>query len=185
MIGSLRGQVLEIHDSFVLLETKDVGYVVKISTSTLSQIKVGENCFFYIHQHLREEQNDLYGFLSYAEQEFFERLIAVSGVGPKVAQTIMSAGSIDLVRRAVMQGDLTLLTSVPGVGKKTAQKIILELKGQLVEASETPARDKEVIEALLTLGYSGVQAKEAVKILSPEITEMSDRVREALRYLSR
>ncbi|MFH1620561.1 MAG: Holliday junction branch migration protein RuvA [Patescibacteria group bacterium] len=184
MIGSLRGRVLEIHGSFVLLETNGVGYAVKISASVLTHLKTGEEKFLYIHHHVREDQEDLYGFLSYDEQEFFERLIAVSGVGPKVAQTIMSTGSIDSLRRAVMQGDLDFLTSVPGVGKKTAQKIILELKGQLVEAVETPLEEREVIEALVSLGYSVNQAKEAVKTLSPDTIEVTDKVREALRHLA-
>jgi Holliday junction DNA helicase RuvA len=185
MIGSLRGQILEKHPSFFLLDVGGVGYAIKASAATLATVKNGEDCLIYVHDHVREDTRDLYGFLSWPEQEFFERLLSVSGVGPKVALTIMSAGSVEAVRRAVLQGDLALLTSVPGVGKKTAQKIILELKGLLVEEAEMPAGDGEVLEALVKLGYSSAQARDAVKAIPPKLEDVSERVREALRYLSK
>lgn len=185
MIGSLRGKVVEVHASFFLLEVGGVGYAVKASAPTLSQITAGEERFVYIHDHVREDARDLYGFLSRGEQELFERLLGVSGVGPKVALTLLSAGSADAVRRAILQGDLALLTSVPGVGKKTAQKIVLDLKGQLVEDAELPPGDGEVVEALVTLGYSSAQARDALKAVPATVTDVSSRVREALRHLAK
>nr|MBP7134349.1 Holliday junction branch migration protein RuvA [Patescibacteria group bacterium] len=115
----------------------------------------------------------------------FDQLLGISGVGPKVALTILGIGSVETVRRAIMSGDLDTLTSVPGVGKKTAQKIILELKGQLVELANASPVDQEVIQALQGLGYSAQQAREAVKELSPDSESTSDRVREALRWLAK
>lgn len=185
MIGSLRGKVVEVHASFFLLEVGGVGYAVKASAPTLSQITAGEERFVYIHDHVREDARDLYGFLSRGEQELFERLLGVSGVGPKVALTLLSAGSADAVRRAILQGDVALLTSVPGVGKKTAQKIVLDLKGQLVEDAELPPGDGEVVEALVTLGYSSAQARDALKAVPATVTDVSSRVREALRHLAK
>lgn len=185
MIGSLRGSIVEIHPSHALLEVQGIGYVIKGSIPMLAALKVNEERRLYIHDHVREDAHDLYGFASHEELSFFEKLISISGVGPKVALTILSAGSIDTVRRAVMGGDLATLTSVPGVGTKTAQKIVLELKGQLVEDQGVSTEDREVIEALIALGYSAAQAREALKRVEASVTGTSERVREALRNLSK
>ncbi len=185
MIGSLRGKILEVHATFALLEVNGVGYAVKAPAPVLASLTAGDERLLYIHDHVREDARDLYGFSSRTEQEFFERLLGVSGVGPKVALTILSVGSIDTVRRAVMQGDLALLTSVPGVGKKTAQKIILELKGQLVEEEGMTEGDGEVVLALVSLGYAAQTAREALKSVPESVTDISDRVREALKFLAK
>jgi len=185
MIGSLRGNVLEVHAGFCLLEVAGVGYTVRAASGTLGSLKAGEERFLYIHDVVREDTRDLFGFLSRTDIELFERLLGVNGVGPKVALTILSAGSGEAVRRAIMQGDLALLVSVPGVGKKTAQKIILDLKGQLVEEEGLPSGDTEVIDALVGLGYPMQTAREAVKKIPSSITDVSARVREALRSLSK
>ncbi len=184
MIGSLRGTVLEVHPTFALVEVGGVGYVIKGSLPMLTSLVAGEARFFYTHDHIREDAHDLFGFGSQDEQRFFEKLISISGVGPKVALTIMSAGSLDTVRRAIMSGDLSTLTSMPGVGKKTAQKIVLELKGQLVDEPGVSDEDREVVDALVSLGYSASDCRNVLKELNPEIKGTSARVREALRYLS-
>lgn len=184
MIGSLRGTILEVHPSHALLEVQGVGFCVKASIPLLATLRAGEERLLYIHDHVREDMRDLYGFASGEELHFFEKLISISGVGPKVALTILSAGTLDAVRRAVMAGDIATLTSVPGVGTKTAQKIILELKGQLVEEQDVTSEDRDVIEALVALGYSSSQAREALKRVDASVTETSERVREALRNLS-
>lgn len=185
MIGSLRGLVLEYSANTVLLELNGVGYRVLVPSSVLTLLRTGEEVFFYIHDHIREDAHDLYGFLSLEDLTLFDQLLAISGVGPKVAMTILGVGSADTVRRAIMSGDLDALTSVPGVGKKTAQKIILELKGQLVDSSTASPIDQEVLQALQGLGYPVAQAREAVKALSPELATTSDRIREALRSLAK
>lgn len=185
MIGSLRGVVLEYTANSVLVEVQGVGYRVLVPGSVLALLRTGEEAFFYIHDHVREDIRDLYGFLSSSDLSLFDQLLSISGVGPKVAMTILGIGSAETVRRAIMAGDLALLTSVPGVGKKTAQKIILELKGQLVELAQSSPMDQEVIQALQGLGYTVAQAREAVKALSPELENASDRIREALRSLAK
>ncbi len=185
MIGSLRGRILEVHPSYALVEVQGIGYACRASMPTLSSLQAGEERFLYVYDHVREDVHDLFAFTSHEEKEFFERLLSISGVGPKVALTILSAGSIAVVRQAVMTGNVTLLTSVPGVGKKTAQKIILELKGQLVEDDDVGSEDREVLEALISLGYSASQAREGLKYVSSAIVGTSERVREALRNLSR
>lgn len=185
MIGSLRGKVLEVHPTFVLLEVQGVGYMLKGSIPFLTGLTAGQERFVYTHDHVREDTHDLFGFSSLEELRFFEKLISISGVGPKVALTILSAGSLDAVRRAIMAGDLTTLTSTPGVGTKTAQKIVLELKGQLVEDESASGPDREVVEGLVSLGYSVSQARDVLKHVDPALTDAGERIREALRFLSK
>lgn len=183
MIGSLRGTVLEVHASFFLLEVAGVGYQIRASIPTLTKLVTGETGFVYIHDHLREDAHDLFGFLNRTELDLFERLLGVSGVGPKVALTLLSAGEVNAVHDAIIRGDLEFMTSVPGVGKKTAQKIILELKGKLVESADVLPADVEVLDALQSLGYGSSEAREALKRISPD-GDVSTRVREALRQLA-
>lgn len=184
MIGSLRGTVIEISATDVLLEVAGVGYRVIAASGTLSGLRADEPAFLYIHDHVREDAHDLYGFATREERLLFERLIGVSGVGPKVGLAILSLGSADAVKRAIMSGDLGALTSISGVGTKIAQKVILELKGQLVEVGDAIGPDREVIDALVSLGYSSSQAKEAIKGIPQDVTDVSERVREALKRLS-
>ena len=184
MIGSLRGIVLEIHPPIGLIEVGGIGYRIHATPSLLANLHAGEEAFVYIHDLIREDAHELYAFASLEDLRLFERMIAISGVGPKVALAILSVGSAEILKRAIMSGDLTTLTSVPGVGKKIAQKIILELKGQIVEADEVSGTDGEVIEALVSLGYSSAQAKDAIKNLSPDITDVSERIREALKSIA-
>jgi holliday junction DNA helicase RuvA len=184
MIGSLRGTILDVTPVDALVEVAGVGYRVIAPPGTLAGLRAGEEAFLHIHDHVREDAHDLYGFVSRDERSLFERLIAVSGVGPKVGLAILSLGSAETVKRAIMSGDLGLLTSVSGVGMKIAQKVVLELKGQLVDVESASGPDREVIDALVSLGYSSSQAKDAVKGIAPEVTDVSERVREALKRLS-
>lgn len=185
MIGSLRGTVLEVHAGFCLVEVAGIGHSVRATPGTLSALKVDSEQFIYIHDVVREDSRELFGFLQRNELELFQQLLGVNGVGPKVALTILSAGSSESVRRAIMQGDIAILTSVPGVGKKTAQKIILDLKGQLVEEEGMQTGDAEVVDALVGLGYPLHTARETVKHIPESIVDVSARVREALKYLSK
>ncbi|MBP9762882.1 Holliday junction branch migration protein RuvA [Patescibacteria group bacterium] len=184
MIGSLRGTLIELGGNWVLLEVGGVGYRIQLSSSVLALLRVGQEQFFYIHEQLREDAHELYGFLSSQDLILFNKLLSVSGVGPKVAMTLLSLGSADAVQRAVMSGDLETLTSLPGVGKKTAQKIILELKGQLVEAEGVPSADRDVADALQGMGYSAAQVRDALKQIPSDLTDPSERIRAALRMLA-
>jgi Holliday junction DNA helicase RuvA len=184
MIGSLRGRVISLSPVQALIEVGGVGYRVHGSPNTLSHLTMNEEAMLYVHDHVREDAHDLFGFLSQEELALFERLISISGVGPKAGMNILSVGSVETITRAIMNGDLTILTSAPGVGTKIAQKIVLELKGILVDADIAPGPDREVIDALVSLGYSAAQAKSALKSIPADVTDVSERVKMSLRQLS-
>lgn len=183
MIGSLRGNIVEKGPNWLLIEVAGLGYRVRCAPALVSDAKQGSVCFVYTHHHVREDAEEMFGFKTMDDLDLFEGLLSISGVGPKVAMTILSVGSADHVKKAIMSGDLVTLTSVPGVGKKTAQKIILELKGQLVEADGTTPIDSDVLDALVGLGYSTQQAKEALKHV--KAIDPGERIKEALKLLAK
>lgn len=182
MITSLRGRI-EYHGlGFVVVEVGGIGYKTNLPEDRAHELS-GE-VLIYIHEVQREDQHELFGFLSMEALELFWKLISVSGVGPKVGQKIVFANSVEKVKEKIMKGDIFFLTDIPGVGKKTAQKIILELKGVLVEDTVRPVGfDNDAVEGLVGLGYSRRQAEDVVAGLEGETTE--DRLRAALKILSR
>ncbi len=184
MIGSLRGTVLERGTQHVLLEVQGIGYRCAVTPGVLALVKTGDPLFLYIHEVIREDAHDLYGFLTQDELDLCLRLLSVSGVGPKVAMTLLSLGTPETVRKAIMSGDLDTLTSVAGVGKKTAQKIVLDLSGQLAEEGVADGEDAETLKALQALGYSLSDARNGLKKVGPEVKGVSDRLRAALQQLS-
>jgi len=182
MITSLHGKI-EYHGiGFVIIDVAGVGYKVNLPEDRAHELS-GE-LTVYTHEVQREDQHELFGFLSMESLLLFWKLINVSGVGPKVGQKIIFSGTVDQIKENIMKGNLTFLTDIPGVGKKTAQKIILELKGALVEDTGRPfGLDDDAVEGLVGLGYARKQAEEAVAGLEAETTE--ERIRAALKILSR
>lgn len=181
----LRGEVIEKSTNFFILDVRGVGYFVKAHLRLLADLSVGDEPSIYIHEHIREDSHDLYGFASRDELEVFEILISINGIGPKAGLAICGSATPSELRERVMHSDAAWFASLPGIGNKTAQKIILELKGQLVEVETESEADQELIDALKGLGYKSAQAKEAAKSVPAEIKDPSERVREALKYLSR
>lgn len=185
MLATLYGVVTEIHLDFFILEINGLGYRLRAHSRTLAAAPAGQNIKVYVHEHIREDAYDLFAFLSLEEMVLFEKLLDVSGVGPKVAMAVCGAADLDGLRQKLVQGDVDWLASIPGLGKKTAQKIVLELKGQLVEVGAKPEADRETVAALTGLGYTAFQAREAAKQIPAEIQDPGERVRVALRYLSK
>jgi len=185
MLATLHGKITEIFLDFFILEVNGTGYRLKCHNGTLASLITGQEKKVYLHEHIREDAYDLYAFLTMDELDFFERLLSVSGVGPKVALAVCSAAPLDNLRARLTQGDVDWLASLPGLGKKTAQKIILELKGKLVEVTGTSETDRELVETLTNLGYTAFQAREAAKKVSPDIHDPAERLRAALKILSR
>jgi Holliday junction DNA helicase RuvA len=170
MIAHLRGKLLAKHPNQVVVETGGVGYEVNISVPTFSELPGhGSEVALYIHTHVREDLIALYGFLHPTEKQLFEKLITVSGIGPKLAITILSGMAASDMAGAIRGNDVTRLTKIPGIGKKTAERMVLELRDKLPPAAgETPtapamgAIEEDVLSALVNLGYQRAAAEKAL-----------------------
>ena len=171
MIAHLRGRLLSKHPNQVVVETAGVGYEINISVPTFSELPPnGLEVALHIYTHVREDLIALYGFLRPAEKQLFEKLITVSGIGPKLAITILSGMAADEMTAAIRGNDLARLTRIPGIGKKTAERMVLELRDKLPEAAGTSApavpvmsaMEEDVLSALLNLGYLRPAAEKAL-----------------------
>jgi Holliday junction DNA helicase RuvA len=196
MIASLSGALADILPDGAVIDVNGVGYRVFMPSSAVARLpQRGREVRVHTHTHVREDQITLFGFLGTEERELFEVLISVNGIGPKNALAILSANTPLALRRSVVAEDLDALTAIPGIGKKTAARIVLELKEKLalpdlsivVDASSgTRARVAEVREALLQLGYSTGEARDALERidLDSEDTSTEDLLRTALKELA-
>jgi len=187
VIGSLRGRLLSKRPGEVLVEASGVGYQVVVGMNTLSELPgEGSEAFLHIHTHVRDDAIELFGFASGEEKRVFKTLLGVSGVGPKVALSIVSSLSLDDFLKAVESEDIALLTRVPGLGKKTANRLVLELRGKLPQR-ELP-RDRafeDAVSALVNLGYRKSDALGAVeKAYNKGHMEIEALIREALKILT-
>lgn len=182
MIGFLSGKVLQVSERRMILGVGGVGYNVLCPLPALVSKDKGVACELYIHTHVREDAITLYGFEKETELETFERLISVSGIGPKSALAMLSVHSPASIADAVEHADASLLSHTPGIGKKTAEKIILELKGKLnhLQGAEKPDSFFEVRLALEALGYSPKEIHAVLQTLNPHETNISTLIKEAL-----
>jgi Holliday junction DNA helicase RuvA len=197
MIAVLRGHLLEKHPSRLIVDVHGVGYDVQVPVSTFYQAgEPGAAVTLRIHTHVREDQLALFGFATALEHDLFERLIGVNGIGPKLALSVLSGiESADFIR-AVEHGDVTRLTRIPGVGRKTAERMTLELRDRLPKSTDTapaPATALDgprgdVVSALVNLGYQASAVDKAVAAVVKDAaadTTFEDLLRRALRQLSR
>jgi Holliday junction DNA helicase RuvA len=171
MIAHLRGKLLSKHPNQIVVETSGVGYEVNISVPTFSELPAnGSEVALHIHTHVREDLIALYGFLRPAEKQLFEKLMTVSGIGAKLAITILSGMAADEMARAIRGNDVARLTRIPGIGKKTAERMVLELRDKLptaagTSAPSTPAispTEEDVLSALVNLGYQRAAVEKAL-----------------------
>lgn len=191
MISHLTGKVIHTDERFLILETAGVGYKVFTSTETLSVVgKNSENISLWTYLAVRENALDLYGFIEKTELDFFELLITISGIGPKTAIGILSVTTVKNLRQAVGTGETAHLTKISGIGKKIAEKIVLELRDKIdfldSEKDSGEMRDEsDAIEGLKALGYQEREAREALKKLPKEITKPSEKIKHALKLLGK
>ncbi|HBK33614.1 TPA: Holliday junction branch migration protein RuvA [Candidatus Uhrbacteria bacterium] len=179
MIASLQGIVIYRGKGFVIVENTGVGYQVFIPD--VATPHEGSKVLLYTHEAVREDARELFGFFSVEALELFWNLLSVSGVGARSGQKIVYAATPREVRDAIQKENLAFFTSVQGIGKKTAQKIILELKGVLTDGTQGPTLDQDAVEALVSLGYARRQVEEILAMVDGDQTE--DRVRRALQLL--
>lgn len=203
MIRYIKGILTEADDQGIVVENQGIGYYIFIPGSMFAgSLPMGEEIRVYTYFHVKEDAMQLYGFLTRDDLQIFRLLLGVSGVGPKAGLGILSALSADELRFAVLSDDAAAIAKAPGIGKKTAQKLILELKdklriedvlehaahgssaeGEVPDASSDSSMQAEAVQALVALGYGSAESMRAVKKTSAECASVEDILKEALKYL--
>jgi Holliday junction DNA helicase RuvA len=184
MIGYLSGLVKFTETHSVILDVSGVGYELQCSSNTLADLALGENSALWVHTHVREDALTLFGFSSQVEKKLFESLIKVSGIGPKMALVILSGATLDHIIDSIENKNVAALCALPKVGKKTAEQMILTLKGKLVmDRGEAPAAGGgDIVSALSNLGFKPGNIHDVVKKLDPGLS-FEEKIRRALAEL--
>ncbi|MEK7450415.1 MAG: Holliday junction branch migration protein RuvA [Patescibacteria group bacterium] len=189
MIGFLKGEVFLRVDNSIILDVKGVGYKVLAASDVLAKANKGASLELFIYTHVREDNISLFGFLDSLDLKLFENLIGISGIGPKTAMAIFSTGARNTIVNAIIKGDVDFFTSVPRLGRKNAQKIIIELKNKFggdgeIDLLEYDSKDnKEIISGLESFGFSKKEAINAIKEIDKKDGTVEEKIRLALRYL--
>ena len=196
MLSYLRGKIKYKKNNFLIIDVQGVGYKVYVNESSLAEIILDSELELFIYQHVREDALDLYGFKTMDDLEMFEMLLSVSGVGPKSALGVSAvASSIDL-REAISRGDSSILIKVSGIGKKTAERVVLELREKVgalnianggVNSDDTSnfSASADEIDALMALGYSLFEARDTLRKVDPKLKDSGERIKAALRGLGK
>ncbi len=185
MLGYIKGSVIAKVKDDLIIETGNIGYRISVSPLLLQEAIPGSEIELYLHETARENAIELYGFKNLDELDLFESLLSVCGVGPKSALALLGLSTSASIRQAISRGEADTLTKVSGVGRKTAERIILELRSKIgvlpsVEGGHTGVDD---VDALVSLGYSATQARDALNKVDGSITDSSERVRQALKNI--
>ncbi|MBF0519401.1 MAG: Holliday junction branch migration protein RuvA [Nitrospirae bacterium] len=189
MIGSLRGKLVSKKPVGIVIEANGVGYEVSVPISVLSSLpNEGSEVFLYVYTHVREDVLQLYGFISEEEKSIFVKIINISGIGPKIALAILSTITVERFRKAIESEDTKALSMVPGVGKKMAARLVLELKDKLPSLTGAQPDDDytDTISALVNLGYKRSDCINAIEHISKlGVKDIESVLRESLKYLSK
>lgn len=192
MISSLKGKIIFTGENFIILEdASGVGRKVYLPLEFLKTVSLSDKnkiLFLWSHFYKREDSDELYGFENYAELDFFGSLIKISGVGPKSALAILNVAPVDVLKNAIASGETSYLTKVSGIGRKIAEKVVLELKDKMGAKGAVQFQfkeDEEVFEALKSLGYEPRKIREALNKISKESSGVENRLKEALKILGR
>ncbi|MDD3487330.1 MAG: Holliday junction branch migration protein RuvA [Candidatus Moranbacteria bacterium] len=189
MIAKIKGKIDFFRDNYAVVDVAGIGYKVFVTDFAMGKMAGAGGVELFTHTYVREDTLSLYGFLTLDELEMFELLISISGIGPKAGIGILNIAEPKTIRTAIVTGDSSILTRVSGVGKKTAERVILELKNRISdipnEDQGIARADSEAMEALTSLGYSVSQAREALKTVPENVKDVSERVREALKGLGK
>ena len=191
MIGSLKGKVEFVDGQYIILDVNGVGYRVLAPSKIFSNAKIKEDLKLFTYTHVREDTLDLFGFADILDLKLFEQLISVSGVGPRTALNIFSIGTRDSIIEAIVKGDVDFFTAVPRLGRKNAQKIIIELKGKLGSLEEldlsgqTDGVSSEVLAVLKSFGFTGKESQDALRAVGKNAETTEEKIRLALKYLGK
>lgn len=192
MISTISGKIKYCTDKFLILETGGIGFKIFVSSDNLFELsnKIEEDIMLWTYLSVKEDALDLYGFKDVSELDFFEKIISVSGIGPKKGISIMSVAPTETLKKAIATKDLSYLTQVSGIGRKNAEKIILELKDKIGELDDSEGLDNikdesDVLMAIRSLGYGTQEAREVIKNIPKEIKGVSEKVKWALKELGK
>ena len=191
MIGFLKGKIDTCRFGLIYLDVNGVGYKIHVPPQIkISEPAVGKNIKLYIHENIREDAYDLYGFLEYFELELFQKLLTVNGVGPRAAMAIMSSSSSNKIVQAIEGDDLTFFVSIPGIGKKVATKIVLDLKSKISLSQSAGILGKSgeadnITEALVSLGYQKIEVQKVLHKMPKDLKDDQEKIRWALKELGR
>ena len=186
MINRILGIIVEKNPSTVIVDVGGVGYEIGIPVSTFAKLpKIGEKVLLYTHFYIREDSHQLFGFLEEMERSLFGKIIKVSGIGPRVGLAILSTISPKSLISYIERRNLENLCQIPGIGKKTAERMILELNGKIetVSESESANNNEELVQALLALGYSEKEVRSTVSTIEYKLT-IQEKIKKALKLLS-
>jgi len=191
MISYIKGTIIIRQDKFIVVDIGALGYQVNISQQTLEKIQDFTEVALFTHTHVREDALELYGFLVWEELEFFQKLISISGVGPRSALGVLSVAPLEDIKKAVVHGDPAILQQVTGIGKKTAERIIVELKEKIRITTDFDINtvgnlgDTQVMEALISLGYKDREIRQTLPYIPQDVTDLGQRIKEALKILGK
>ena len=184
MINRLSGIIVEKNPSIVIVDVGGVGYEIGIPVSTFSKLpQIGKKVLLFTHLYIREDSHQLFGFLEEIERSLFGKIIKVSGIGPRVGLAILSTISPESLVRYIEKRNTDNLCQIPGIGKKTAERMILELNGKIGAVSENTNDNEELVQALLTLGYSEKEVRSTVSTIEYKLT-IQEKIKKALQLLS-
>lgn len=192
MISYIKGEVVKKGLDYIILDNNNIGYYISTSLSTLNKITEKEKVLILTYMHIREDIMALYGFMTSDEMDLFKKLISVNGIGPKAGLSVLSTYETNAVKEIILREDATRLSKVPGIGKKTAGKIILELKDKVgtaeeLQGSEIPINNEmsDVVDALTALGFSSLEVKRTLDNMNLSGKSENDIIKEALKNMNR
>ena len=186
MIAYIKGTVLSKEEKYLIILVSGIGYKISSSFEVINKSKIDSEIELWIHHHLREDSSDLYGFEKKEDKEFFNLLLGISGIGPKSALNILNVATISDLKKAVSTSDTSHLIKVSGLGKKMAEKIVLELKGKFSDDETVSLKSEvEAIEALKALGYSQKESRDALRSIPDSLRTPEERIKAALKLLGK
>jgi len=193
MISFLRGKIKNKNQGYIILDVRDVGYKIFVNETVYAELDIGQETEFYIYQNVREDSLSLFGFNTLDQLEMFELLLSISGIGPKSALGVLGIASTEDIKDSIARGDSSLLTKVSGIGKKTAERVVLDLREKVGHITHNTQQSTggggmiasgDEIDALMVLGYSMMQARDALRQVDSDIKDSGERIKAALRAIN-
>jgi len=191
MISYLKGTISYISENEIEVIVNNIGYKVFVTNDILDKVKLDQEIEIFTHQDVKETALDLYGFDSRGKLDLFAKLISVSGIGPKTGLNVLALATVDEIESAIIRGDASILTKVSGIGKKTAERIVLELKNKFSKGADLPvtdndqSEDADVIDGLIGLGYTIDQARQSLRQIDKNIEGSEEKIKACLKILSK